>query len=64
MLAEVEEGGLVGPLSVAEVSQCVGTRRVPGRRFPIEQSDRTRPIDDFSEFGIDSAFGGEQRLFD
>ena len=35
---------------------------IPARRFPLEQGDKIRPIDDFSEFGINSAFGSEERV--
>ena len=48
-LEEVEAGYLVGPLSVEQLEAQVGKNWVASRRFPIEQGNKIRPIDDFSE---------------
>ncbi len=61
-MAEVEAGGLVGPLAVEEVEAEVGPRWVAARRFGIVQSGRLRPIDDFSEFGVNAAFGAQEKI--
>ena len=35
---------------------------VPARRFPIVQGEKVRPIDDFSQYLINSAFGTQEKV--
>ena len=61
-LDEVAEGCLDGPYTQAEVTQQLGEAWIPSRRFPIVQGSKTRPIDNFSEHGINSAFGSMEKV--
>ena len=47
--AEVSNQWASGPLSAAQVAERVGPRWIPSRRFGVKQSDKVRPVDDFSE---------------
>ncbi len=47
----------MGPYSREEVTKLLGRVWVVARRFGIRQGAKTRSIDDFSEFLINSAFG-------
>ena len=58
--ATVEEeklGGIAGPYTAQEVTAKAGSFWVGARRFAILQNGKIRVIDDFSEFGINKAFG-------
>ena len=62
-LAEVDEGHLEGPFSAMEIDQRLNSRVwIPARRFPLEQAGKLRPIDDFSEFGHNLAFGANEKV--
>ena len=61
-LDEVSEGCLVGPFSAEEVSKALGPKWVHSRRFPVVQGAKIRPVDNFSEFGINSAFGSSEKV--
>ena len=61
-LEEVESGGLEGPLSPDQVTEKVGKLWVASRRFPVAQGEKVRAIDDFSAFGINSAFGASEKV--
>jgi hypothetical protein len=61
-MQEVEDGLLRGPKTAAEVSAQVGPLWTAARRFGIRQGDKVRPIDNFSEFGVNSAFGAEEKI--
>ena len=62
-LQEVEEGHLKGPFSQEEMDSRIGSKIwLPARRFPVEQSGKLRPIDDFSEFGHNMAFGSNEKV--
>ena len=61
-LEEVQQGGLLGPFTVDQVEEHAGKLWVPARRFPIQQGTKLRPIDDFSEYGINSAFGSSEKI--
>eukprot|EP00973_Karenia_brevis_P018766 2572908-Karenia_brevis.AAC.1 len=61
-LAEVDEGLLEGPLTQQEVEKRLGPLWTGARRFGIVQSNKTRPIDDFSQFYINAAFGAEEKV--
>ena len=69
-LEEAEDGGIRGPISKEELSAKVGPNWIAARRFPIIQGvkmtesgpiPKVRAIDDFSEFGINSAFGVNEK---
>ena len=59
---EVETGLLKGPMSKEEISKQVGSLWIPARRFGIQQGAKIRPVDDFSQYGINRAFGSEQKV--
>jgi len=54
-LEEVAEQKAIGPLSEAEVDSIFGKHWAPARRVGLVQAAGGRPIDDFSEFGHNSA---------
>ena len=58
---EADEGGLVGPFTAKELTEMLGPNWVPSRRFWIRQGSKLRPIDDFSEFGVNQAFGSGRK---
>ena len=59
---EVESGILRGPLSAEELTKQVGSLWIPARRFGLQQGTKIRPVDDFSQFGTNRAFGSEQKV--
>ena len=59
---EVAEGLLKGPLTEDELVSQVGKRWVPARRFGLQQGEKIRPVDDFSQYGINRAFGSQQKV--
>lgn len=61
-LREESEGNLQGPFSPSELASMVGPLWVAARRFPIRQGEKLRPIDDFSEFSVNAAFGSSERV--
>jgi hypothetical protein len=61
-LEEVEGGGLAGPFSAAEITAKFGPLWVPSRRFGVVQNDKLRPIDDFSEPGVNAAYGSGMKV--
>eukprot|EP00973_Karenia_brevis_P085910 11915827-Karenia_brevis.AAC.1 len=61
-IKERDEGILKGPLSKDQVEEALGPLWVGARRFGIVQNGAVRPIDDFSEFLINSAFGAEEKI--
>ena len=60
--AEVKAGNLVGPFSPEQLEKKVGRLWIAARRFAVRQGEKLRPIDDFSEFGTNSAFGSSERV--
>ena len=48
-MKEVEVGSLEGPLGESSLDDILGKRWIANRRFAVEQGDKIRPIDDFSE---------------
>ena len=61
-LEEVAEGCLDGPFSKAQLDEEFGSRWIPSRRFAVVQGSKVRPIDNFSEFGINDAFGSCEKV--
>ena len=60
---EVEIGLLNGPLTEEQMNVKLGSKAwVPARRFPLDQAGKLRPIDDFSEFGHNAAFGAKEKV--
>ena len=59
---EVQQNLIVGPLNEHERTQWLGKKWVPARRFGIVQSGKTRPVDNFSEFGTNQAFGSTEKV--
>ena len=60
--AEAEEGLLKGPLSRVELEAEVGPLWVAARRFGVVQGPKVRPVDDFSEYKVNQAFGSRERV--
>ena len=59
---EVESGLLKGPFTPEQISEQVGKLWVPARRFGLQQGAKIRPVDDFSQYGTNRAFGSEQKV--
>ena len=51
-LEEVQEGKAIGPLEESEVDGLLGKCWAPARRVGLEQAARIRPIDVFTEYGL------------
>ena len=56
-----EKGWLKGPLSTEEVDKAFGNW-LPVRRFPVEQKDKVRPIDDYKENGLNKAYTAVEKI--
>jgi len=61
-MEEAEGKGLEGPFTASQISDQLGKLWVPSRRFGVRQGGKLRPIDDFSEHGINAAFGSGQKV--
>ena len=65
-LEEVTDGSLVGPLTKEQVDARHGNGWVPVRRFGVVQSSagkrKLRPVDDYSECKVNSAFGSADKV--
>eukprot|EP00435_Cladocopium_sp_Y103_P053384 s317_g17.t1 len=62
-MEEQQAGWLQGPFSEYEVSQLLGSAEwLATRRFPLEQRDKTRLIDDALASGLNSAYGTSNKL--
>ena len=59
---EVDTGLLEGPFSVEQRTNVLGGRWTGARRFGIQQSEKIRAIDDFSEFQVNSSFGASNKI--
>eukprot|EP00971_Amphidinium_carterae_P274101 5439917-Amphidinium_carterae.1 len=54
-LDEVTKGFLEGPFEMHEIDERCGIEWCPIRRFPVQQSDKLRPIDDGKDNGVNDA---------
>ena len=62
-MEEKDSGWLQGPFSEDEISQMVGSPNwLAARRFPLEQKDKVRLIDDALASGLNSAYGTSNKL--
>ena len=71
-IEEAESGGIRGPFTSAQLSELLGPRWIASRRFPVLQGTRVneagievpkiRPVDDFSEFGVNPCFGSSEKV--
>jgi hypothetical protein len=62
-IQEQKRGWLQGPMTEAQVTQCLGTDKwLPSRRFALLQNKKLRAIDDYSEPCINAAFGQWEKL--
>ena len=62
-LLEVTKGWLIGPFrSLEEYERELGHCPHVSRRFPLDQSDKVRSIDDMLESGINTTFGCHDKL--
>ena len=59
---KVEAGLLKGPLTKEEVVKQVGKLWIPAKRFGLQQGKKLRPVDDFSQYGTNRAFGSRQKV--
>ena len=59
---EVQLGWLEGPFTEAELLRKLGDF-VPSRRFGLQQQNKVRLIDHFSESGVNSTFGCSSRPY-
>ena len=57
-----EKGWLNGPLSFQETNFLYDNDWLPVRRFAVYQKDKWRPIDDFSENGVNGCFGSMEKV--
>ena len=63
-LQEQTKGWLVGPFaSVEDYSKVMRHEPHLSRRFPLEQEDKTRSIDDMLESGINTTYGCQDKIF-
>ena len=61
-MEEVDTDLLVGPCSDEKLTNVFGCRWTGARRFGIQQGDKIRSIDDFSEFQVNSGFGASNKI--
>ena len=61
-MEEVDAGLLVGPRSDAQLADLLGERWTGARRLGIQQGDKVRSIDDFSEFQVNNGFGSANKI--
>lgn len=62
-LAEAQEKGwLKGPLTFNDINLLYQGDWLPVRRFAVFQKDKWRPIDDFSENGVNGSFGSLEKV--
>ena len=62
-LQEVEKGWLQGPMDEAEVTVLVGhSHWLATRRFPLQQRDKVRVIDDALESGLNASYSCPNKL--
>ena len=59
---EVKDGLLKGPIDRDQLKNEVGPLWIAARRFGIKQGPKIRPVDDFSEFGVNQAFGATEKV--
>ena len=57
-----EKGWLRGPLTYEEIDFLYDGDWLPVRRFAVFQKDKWRPIDDFSENGVNGSFGSMEKM--
>lgn len=53
---------VLGPFSAKQISERVGSCWVPARRFGVRQGGKIRPVDDFSQFLINSAVTCHEKI--
>ena len=53
---------MIGPFSADEISQRLGDKWVPSRRFGVRQNNKIRAVDDFSQFLINSAVTCHEKI--
>ena len=62
MAEATEKQWLKGPLSFEDINFLYEGDWLPVRRFAVFQKDKWRPIDDFSENGVNGSFGSMERV--
>ena len=53
---------VLGPFSASEISNRVGDCWIPARRFGVRQGGKIRPVDDFSQFLINSTVTCHEKI--
>ena len=61
-LEEVKDGNLSGPFTSEELVGELGRYWVPASRFGVRQNGKLRPVDNFSEHGVNATFGSGQKV--
>ena len=60
--AALDKQWLKGPFTAAEISSRVGNDWIPARRFGVRQGGKIRPVDDFSQFLINSSVSCHEKI--
>jgi hypothetical protein len=60
--ASPEKGWVLGPFSANEISERLGPNWIPSRRFGVRQGGKIRPVDDFSQFLINSSVTCHEKI--
>ena len=61
-LAEEQAGWLSEPLNASEMAASLDPLWVPARRFGLRQNGKIRPIDDFSEWGLNGLLSTHEKI--
>ena len=61
-LQEVANGWIVGPLTVAQLTERFGSGWIASRRFGVRQGKKIRPIDNLSEFLVNATVGTSRKV--
>ena len=62
-VAEHEQKGWLGPpMRFEQLEAAFQSKWLPVRRFAVVQKSKCRPIDDFSENGVNACFGSVERV--
>ena len=60
--AAPEKGWVLGPFTSAQVTERLGDQWIPSRRFGVRQGGKIRPVDDFSQFLINSTVTCHEKI--
>ena len=60
--ASEDKQWLLGPFTAEEISKRVGPHWIPARRFGVRQGGKIRPVDDFSQYLINSTVSCHEKI--